>query len=130
MILSFIFRNYKDALAGAVVLVFMPAFSICMAACVKDYTFWNYTFPLLSISLAGLYDTYGRYEGEAPKNLKLGVRVLFNSVSIFFSALSIGVENAILPYISPILLFICGLFLVFEIFNRIRKAILISRWSV
>lgn len=112
------------------VLVFMPAFSICMAACVKDYTFWNYTFPLLSISLAGLYDTYGRYEGEAPKNLKLGVRVLFNSVSIFFSALSIGVENAILPYISPILLFICGLFLVFEIFNRIRKAILISRWSV
>ena len=44
-----IFRNYKDALAGAVVMIGLPIVSVFMAVCVEEYTFWNYTFPLLSI---------------------------------------------------------------------------------
>lgn len=125
-----IFKNYTDALAGLIVLVIVPALSIIFAVCVEKYTFWNYTFPLLSISLAGIYDNYGRYEGESPKNLKLAVRTLLDFLAIFFAALCIGMENIILPYISPILLCICGLLLVYEIYNRVKTAILISPWSV
>ncbi len=125
-----IFKNYTDALAGLVVLVIVPALSIIFAICVEKYTFWNYTFPLLSISLAGIYDTYGRYEGESPKNLKLAVRIIVHCFAIFFAALCIGVESIILPFVSPILLCVCGLLLIYEIYNRIKTAILISRWGI
>lgn len=36
----------------------------------------------------------------------------------------------ILPYIAPILLLVCGLLLTFEIYNRVKRAILISPWLV
>lgn len=125
-----IFKNYKDALCGFVVLILIPALSVGSAIFATKYTFWNYTFPLLSISLAGLYDTYGRYEGDSPKNPKLAIRIIFNCISIFFAALSVGIKNNIPPYFSPILLLICGIFLIFEIYNRVRKAVLISRWGI
>lgn len=63
----------------------MPIVSVFMAVCVEEYTFWNYTFPLLSIALAGLYDTYGRYEEKSPKNTKLAIRIIFDLVVIFFA---------------------------------------------
>lgn len=125
-----IFKNYKDALAGLVVLVAIPAASIYFAMCVEEYTFWSYTFPFLSISLAGIYDAYGRYEGESPKNLKLVVRILFDLTAIFFSALCVGTNKGILPYVSPILLFVIGLMLSCEIYNRVKIAILLSSWYI
>lgn len=125
-----IFNNYRDALAGSVVLVVVPALSVFFAVFVERYTFWNYTFPLLSISLAGLYDTYGRYDQGSPKNQKLMVRAIVHFVSIFFAALCIGIESKVLPYISPCLLCVCGLFLISEIYRRVKSAILISPWSI
>lgn len=125
-----IFKNYVDALAGLVVLVIVPALSIVFAFCVEKHTFWNYTFPLLSISLAGLYDTYGRYEVKSPKNLKLALRVFFHVVAIFLAALFVGTENVILLYSPPILLGVCGVFLIYEIYNRVKMTILISRWNI
>lgn len=108
----------------------MPIVSVFMAVCVEEYTFWNYTFPLLSIALAGLYDTYGRYEEKSPKNTKLAIRIIFDLVAIFFAALSIGIDNKVLPYISPGLLLVCGLLLSYEIYNRVRMAIWISPWGI
>lgn len=125
-----IFKNYTDALAGFVVLVILPAIALISAVIEREYTFWNYTFPLLSISLAGLYDAYGRYEGPSPKNQKLVIRALFDFFAIFFSALCLGMENMILPYIAPGVLLLCGVLLCIEIFNRIIKAVCISPWSV
>lgn len=125
-----IFKNYIDALGGFVILIIIPAMSIFFTMFVKEYTFWGYTFPILSISLAGMYDTYGRYEKESPKNPKLVFRIVIDSIAIFFAALCYGVNGVILPYVAPILLSFCGLFLGFEIYNRVKRAILISPWSV
>ena len=125
-----IFKNYKDALAGFVVLVVTPAVSLLFVLFTESYTFWSYTFPFISISLAGAYDTYGRYDGPSPKNAKLVVRVIFDFLAIFFAALSVGLNNTVLPYVAPALLFICGLFLTFEIYNRVKRAVLISPWLV
>lgn len=126
-----IFRNYRDALAGFVVLVMIPAVSVFFVLFIDNYTFWSYSFPLISISLAGAYDTYGRYNGkDSPKNPKLVVRFVLDLLAIFFAAFSIGRNNMILPYVAPILLLVCGLFLTAEIYNRLKMAALISRWLV
>lgn len=125
-----IFRNYIDALIGLVVLVVIPAISILFVLLTSNYTFWSYTFPFISISFSGAYDTYGRYEGASPRNVKLVVRVIFDFLAIFFATLSIRTNSKILPYIAPILLFVSGLFLTFEIYNRVKKAILISPWLI
>lgn len=41
-----IFRNYRDALAGFVALVIIPAVSIFFVLFTDGYTFWSYTFRL------------------------------------------------------------------------------------
>ncbi len=125
-----IFRNYRDALAGFVALVIIPAVSIFFVLFTDGYTFWSYTFPFISISLAGAYDTYGRYNGHSPQNAKLVIRLIFDFLAIFFATLSVGNNNTILSYVAPILLFVCGLFLTFEIYNRVKRAVLISPWLV
>lgn len=125
-----IFKNYKDALAGLLVLIVIPALSVFFVIYTDEYTFWSYTFPFVSVSLAGVYDTYGRYDGVSPKNAKLVVRVVFDFLAIFFAAISIGNDGGVLPYVAPILLSVCGLFLTFEIYNRIKRAVLISPWLV
>lgn len=125
-----IFKNYRDALAGFVVLVIIPAVSVLFVLFTDNYTFWSYTFPFTSIALAGAYDTYGRYNGHSPQNAKLVVRVIFDFLAIFFAAISVGSNNMVLPYVAPILLFVCGLFLTFEIYNRVKMAIRISPWLV
>ncbi len=125
-----LFRNYRDALAGVVVLILIPVLSIVSAVYVEAYTFWDYAFPIVSIALAGMYDTYGRYDGKSPKNAKLCVRLLLDALAIFFAALSVGTESKVIPFIAPILLSFCGLLLVYEVYHRICRAILISPWTV
>ena len=125
-----LFKNYKDALAGLIALVFVPAFSVLLVIFTSNYTFWNYTFPLLSISLAGLYDTYGRYEFQSPRNQKLAARTIIHAIAIFCSALSLGMDSKWMFYIAPTLLCLCGLLLIREIYIRVKKAILISPWFV
>lgn len=79
-----IFKNYRDAIMGLVSLIIIPLFSICLVFAIEEYTFWNYSFPLISISWAGVYDCFGRFETKSPKNPKLVVRMVFNGISIFF----------------------------------------------
>lgn len=124
-----IFKNYRDAIMGLVSLIIIPLFSICLVFAVEEYTFWNYSFPLISISWAGVYDCFGRFETKSPKNPKLVVHMVFNGISIFFSILCPGVSHTYLPIVSPSLLFLCGLFLFFEIYNQIKYAISISFYN-
>lgn len=125
---SNIFRNYGDALAGFVVLVIIPAMSIGLVISTASISFWNYTFPLVSISLAGVYDTYGRYSGKSPKNVKLVFRAVFNSVAIIFAVIATDMDNRKLSFIAPCLLFLCGLLLIREIRNRLKTAFQINPW--
>lgn len=53
----------------------------------------------------------------------------FSMVSLYFSILRPGVSHTCLPVVSPSLLFLCGLFLFFEIYNQIKYAILISPYN-
>lgn len=124
-----IFKNYKDALFGLLVLVIIPAISICLGIYSQPITFWSYTFPILSISIASLYDTYGRYEGDSPKNIKLAIRAIINFFALLFSCVCLGVNSIVLPYIAPVLLLFSGLLLVFEIWKRVKYAILLSPWN-
>lgn len=125
-----IFNNYMDALAGFVVLIVIPACSVILVVCAEEYTFWSYTFPIVSISLAGAYDAYGRYDGSSPKNPKLLLRVIIDFLASFFAAVSIGIDNIPLLYAAPVLLLVCGMALLYEIYSRIQRAVLISPWCV
>lgn len=125
---SNIFKNYRDALAGFVVLIIIPAMSICLVLNTESTSFWNYTFPLVSISLAGAYDTYGRYSGKSPKNVKLVFRAVINFVAIIFAVVAVDKNSRTFSFIAPCLLFLCGLFLIREIYNRLRTAFQINSW--
>lgn len=124
-----IFKNHIDALYGLGVLVLIPLLSIILTIRIDSSSFWNYSFPLISISLAEIYDVYGRYEYKSSKNTKLFVRIALNCVSIAFSLGCRGCSGVIL-FFSPVCLCLNGLLLVVEICNRVNYAIKLSKWYV
>lgn len=134
-----IFANYKDAVAGIVPLIIIPCLSVVFTIHTEIFTFWDYTFPLVSISLAGMYDSFSRYEYQSAKNPKLVFRTVLNILVMFLSSYCaspfiilngrcVG-EQRWIAYLAPLLLFLGGVFLINEIFCRIYNAILISRWN-
>lgn len=123
-----IFKNYIDAILGSLVLIVLPAISLISAVIVDTTTWANYLFPIVSICLAGIYDTYGRYEPGSPKNIKLGVRVVFDLIAMFLAALLVGESELILRLIAPGLLLLLGLSLVIEVIWRVKTAIELSCW--
>lgn len=125
-----IFKNYIDAILGIIVLVFLPLGSLMLVNVSEDTGFWIYVFPLISISLAGVYDAYGRYEKDSPQNFKLGIRVVLDMLAIFFAAYFANTERIWAHYIPSILLLLNGSILLFEAVNRIKTAIEISSWYV
>lgn len=110
------------------VLVIIPAMSIGLVISTESISFWSYTFPLVSISFAGIYDTYGRYNGKSPKNVKLVFRAIFNSVAIIFAIIAVDMDNRKISFVAPGLLFLCGLLLIREIRSRLRTALQINPW--
>lgn len=134
-----IFSNYKDAIAGIVPLIVIPCLSVLFTIHTEIFTFWDYTFPLISISVAGMYDSFGRYEYQSVKNPKLVFRTVLNilvmlmssycaSPFIKLSGRCVG-EQRWIAYIAPFLLLLSGIFLINETFCRIYNGVLISRWN-
>ncbi|MDE7418078.1 MAG: hypothetical protein K2N44_17555 [Lachnospiraceae bacterium] len=123
-----LFKNYFDAIFGMVVLVCLPLCSLIMVNVSDEIGFWNYVFPLTSIGLAGAYDAYGRYERGAPRNFKLGIRVFFDFLAIFFAAYFANIDRSGIHYIPSIILLFSGCILLGEAFNRIKTAVEISPW--
>lgn len=74
-----------------------------------------------------MYDSYSRYTPNQPKNIKLGVRVFIDFSVIVGSAVlqRCGREERLIPII---ILLLCGLFFVYEIFLRVRTQIESSPW--
>ncbi len=125
-----VFRNYADALGGLVVLVALPLASLLSVFWIEDPGWLNYVFPILSICLSAAYDTYGRYCPGEKKNVKLGLRLICDALALFLAPLVCGLEHRWLAFVPPALLVLSGLVLVYEIFVRLKTAILISAWSV
>ena len=124
-----IFKNYIDALLGGVILLLLPGISLFSTINILDeVSIQNYVFPLISICLAGAYDTYGRYEYKSPKNIKLVIRLVLDIISIFVSLFAVVTENTFLIILAPTLLIIPGLMICYEIYIRVKTAIMISKW--
>ena len=121
-----IFKNYKDALFGLLVLIVIPVLSIFFTINSSPPTFWNYTFPFWSISFAGLYDSYGRYDKKLPSNVKLITRVILHLIALLFATLSPFTNLRYMLFVSPCILLMCGLLVLLEIIKRLRMAIRIN----
>ena len=122
-----IFKNYIDALLGTVILVILPIVSLIFTVFVEDASFSNYIFPIMSVALAGAYDTYGRYEFKSPKNIKLGIRLSVDFLSVFLSAVLVH-GSLLLRLIPPGFLVLVGLTIGHEVFIRVKTAIEVSPW--
>lgn len=122
-----IFKNYLDALFGIIPLVVLPAGSLIPTLLITEVDFWNYTFPIFCISIAGIYDAYGRMEKQQPKNVKLGIRIALNGIALLLSAILLNYGEC-MRQIPGIILTICGLMLLREIWQRIVTSIQMSEW--
>lgn len=122
-----IFRNYLDALFGIVPLVLLPVGSLLPVLLEVQADFWNYTFPVLCISIAGMYDAYGRMEKEAPKNVKLGIRIALDGIALLLSAILLN-SDRYMRWIPGFILSICGVMLLREIFQRVATSAQMSEW--
>lgn len=126
---TYIFKNYIDALLGTIILIVLPALSLMsLIETLDNANIVNYVFPLSSICLAGAYDTYGRYEHNSPKNVKLVFRIIFDVLAIVLAFIAVSVNNKFLIVLAPTVLIIPGLLLCFEVYARVKTAIMISKW--
>lgn len=98
--------------------------SVLIADC---STLWEYTFPIFSISIAGIYDAYGRMEKNAPKNIKLGIRIFLNFLAMILSAVLVNSSQRV-RWIPPAILVLCGVLLLREIWQRVVTSIQMSEW--
>lgn len=124
---TFIFNSWIDALLGAVPLILIPLLSLLSLLWIKAADFWNYCFPIISISLAGAYDTYGRFKPNSVRNLKLAIRLTIDFVAMFF-ACALQTASPLWRAIPSFLLFTCGLALGYEVIRRVMDAIESSPW--
>lgn len=124
---SNIFRNCPDAVFGILPLLLLPAASLFPAVMAAQVGFWNYTFPIFCISIAGIYDAYGRIEDHNPKNIKLGIRIALNSAALFLSAVFMNYGPCV-RWIPGALLTLSGALLLGEICLRVSTAFRMSEW--
>lgn len=120
-----IFKNYFDALLSVFPLVIFPIVSLFSVFYAKDTTFWNYTFPIVTLSAAGIYDTYGRYERGHPKNVKLGIRAFFDILALCLSGILLNVDSLV-KLAAPAVLLLAGILLMIEVILRVTTKIQIS----
>ena len=126
---SNIYKNYVDAILGMIALLVLPGVSLFTVVYVSDSNWANYTFPLLSICFAGLYDTYGRYEFHSAKNIKLAIRAVVDILALFLACLFTGSDSVWLLILPTAVLLLCGLGIGIEAFMRVKTAIEISKWA-
>ena len=122
-----IFNSWVDALLALIPLVILPLLSLLSVIFVDSPNFWNYTFPVMSICIAGAYDSYGRYIPGHVKNIKLGIRVFVEVIVVVLSA-SLQHNNIGIRLIPVILLLLMGLFFIYEVFIRVKTQIESSAW--
>lgn len=127
---SNVFNDFVDAIFGLIVLIILPAVSLYSVHLFDVVDFWNYTFPILSIGMAGIYDSYGRYEKFSPKNKKLIFRIVLDSFSVVFSAYFVLVQeiDKIWYFLSPSILLGAGIILLYEVYLQIKQTLQVCKW--
>ena len=122
-----VFNNARDALCGLFPLVILPFCSLIPTIKINCATFWDYTFPIISICIAGLCDAINRMETKEPRSIILWVRIILDLLSLVLSAVFLYSDKCtrIFP---PLILAISGILLIREIFQRIETAIQLSEW--
>lgn len=124
-----IFKNYFDAIFGLIPLVLLPAASLLPALLAGEADLWNYTFPICCISIAGIYDAYGRWEEHQSRNVKLGIRIALNCLALLLSAILVPFNCGTLVRCIPgALLAFCGVMLIGEIYQRVKTSIQMSKY--
>ncbi len=125
---SYVFSNYTDALLSVPVLILLPLFSLLTVIVANSSGFWAYTFPVISVGLAGAYDSYGRYGKATKSGAKIVVRIVLDLLACFFAAVATNTQVFWLKLIAPILLILSGLVLVAEVILRVSYAMKMSPW--
>lgn len=125
-----IFNDWRDALIGFFLLTVMPLGSLLsLIVILPSPTFFNYVFPIMSLSLAGMYDSYGRYKYKQAKNVKLGIRFLMDLAAIITAALFYRNPHHVTLIIAPVILLGAGTLLIHETYIRIKSDIIMSDWN-
>lgn len=131
-----IFRDYADALYGFVTLIILPLLSLAAIWRTNGFTqetgtsgFWSYSYPIMAIGIAGLFDAVARIESKSSKNIKLAVRIVLNSVAIVCAAAFHSCQQVRLKFFPVIILLLCGVVLLREMWDSVTFAICLSKWA-
>lgn len=81
------------------------------------------------MSVSGLFDAVARLEFKAQKNPKLVVRIVLNAFAALLAGVMGGQEKIFPRLIPALLLFICGLLLLREIWANVVTSIMLSKWA-
>ncbi len=111
-------------------MIILPGVSLISVILTMDTSWTGYAFPLISICFAGIYDSYGRYEPNTSKNIKLAIRVCDDFLAILVACIFTNTGSIHFAIIAPVLLLICGFFLSIEAYQRVKVAIEISEWAI
>lgn len=132
---TFIFNSWVDAVFGFFAMIVLPAVSLFYVISGGGVLFSAYGFPIISLSLTALYDSYGRY-CSIPQDCDVAIRNVIRAkiitrivCHILVIALSLLVcESASLAGISwvpYVFLVVSGMIIVLEGFNRIKTSCLL-----
>lgn len=133
---TFIFRSVLDVFFGTIVLLVFPIISLWYVYRGGGVLFSNYGFPLISISAAALYDTYGRYKPRTDfensrsgdvYHTKLVLRSTCNALTLLIAALICGVQSlAGYWWIPCIPLVVSAILLCNEAWERIKASFILT----
>lgn len=131
---TFVFHSALDVIFGFFVLLAIPAISLWYVADGGGVLWSNYGFPFISITIAALYDTYGRYVSVESSDIptrkvayaKLILRAICSVVSLVISCLICGV-SALAPiwWVPCIPLILASILLGSEGVQRLRTGFLL-----
>lgn len=131
---TYIFHSSLDVIFGFFALLAIPTISLWYVADGGGVLWSNYGFPFISITIAALYDTYGRYVSVESSDIptrkvayaKLIFRALCSVVSLVLSCLICGVSAlATIWWVPCIPLILAGILLGSEGLQRLGSGFLL-----
>lgn len=124
---TIIYRNWIDALTSTITFILLPFLSIFLILSSDNHSFWQYSFPLLSIALTGICDSVSRYDGERKTIVpKVTARIVFDALALILACSISKTTISWLFWIPPVILILSGMFLLYDAWKQIHTTILIS----
>lgn len=141
-----IFFDWLDALFGALALIVIPFISIFFTLVQSEFGLLTFAFPMASICIAGLYDSYGRIRSAKKDNktgnktgnktdnmnMKLRARIVLDILAFFVTAFS-GYGYSTYPFlrfIPSLLLLLSGFIISRDVYLLVKASIECSDWYI